>query len=493
MKNFFFPTSILALFTSVLTWTPLPAQRTCGTPEYVKYLSEKHPELREKRRLVEEKAKEGFQFKMAANSVVTIPVVVHVVFNNPQENISDEQIYNQIAVLNKDFRRLNVDADNTPDPFEPFVADVQIQFCLASVDPVGNPTSGITRTATMHGPFLYPTDDMKYTALGGIDAWDTDRYLNIWVCNTDVLGYAPYPGTAPAAEDGVVVDFAAMGIGGAAAPPYNLGRTATHEVGHWLNLVHIWGDATCGDDQVADTPIAENANFGCPAFPRVTSCGNGPDGEMFMNYMDYVDDQCMFMFTAGQKSRMLATFTSGGGREGLLSSGGCGGACPRALFLTDEFVATAMALQASDLIMAWNNITGGSNIEYQAGDSIVLKPGFHAQSGNIFRAWINGCAGPKPSERSSEPTQVLSGFTCYPNPFAETLYVQFELTASTSASFSLLDVHGRTVFLTPAQRFFGAGQHTTVMTVGQLPAGIYYVEMRTPAERKMQRVIKVNH
>jgi hypothetical protein len=493
MKKSFFPTSILILLTSVFTQGTLQAQRTCGTPEYVEYLYKKHPELWEKRRLIEKKAREGFQLKIVGSSVVTIPVVVHVVFNNPQENIPDEQIYNQIAVLNEDFRRLNVDAANAPAPFKPLAADIQIQFCLASVDPVGNPTSGITRTATSHGLFPWPTANMKYTALGGIDAWDTDRYLNIWVCNTDVLGYAPYPGTAPAAEDGVVVDFAAMGKGGAASPPYHLGRTATHEVGHWLNLIHIWGDATCGDDQVGDTPTAEDANFGCPTFPRITSCGNAPDGEMFMNYMDYVDDSCMFMFSAGQKSRMMATFAPGGGRDGLLSSNGCDGACPRALFLTDDFVATAITLQASDLIMAWNSITGGSNIEYQAGDSVVLKPGFHAQSSNTLRAWINGCVGPKPTERSIESAQALSDFICYPNPFVETLSVRFELAASTSASFSILDVHGRAVYIAPTQQFFNAGQHTIVMAVGQLPTGIYYLEMQTPAEREVQRVIKVNH
>lgn len=450
--------------------------------------------------MVEQRAVEGSQqFKMAANSVVTIPVVVHIVFNNAQENLPDEQIYNQIAVLNEDFRLLNVDAGNTPAPFQPSVADVQIQFCLASADPLGNPTSGITRTATAHGAFQYPTNDMKYTALGGIDAWDTERYLNIWVCDIDALGYAPYPGTAPAAEDGVVVDFAAMGKGGVAASPFDLGRTATHEVGHWLNLVHIWGDAECGDDQVADTPVAEEANGGCPAFPRVTSCGNDPNGEMFMNYMDYVDDRCMFMFSAGQKSRMLATFMPGGGRDGLLTSGGCGGACPRAQFLTDEFVAATETFQASDMVMGWNKITAGSDIQYHAGNSVVLRPGFHAQSGNVFRAWINGCTGPKNSGRWDtstlrDATQVnMSNPSIYPNPADQWVRLQYQLTTEGDVSLTIFNALGAAV-ATPLQGQRQAeGQQNLDIPIGHLPQGIYRCVIRYPDGRSAQKPFVVAH
>src|SRR5205085_7351896 len=142
---------------------------------------------------------------------------------------------------------------------------------------------------------------VKYTANGGHDAWNRDQYLNIWVCDlSGKIGYAQFPG-GPAATDGVVIDYQAFGTLGTASIPFHLGRTATHEIGHWLNLRHIWGDANCGDDLVADTPTQQTDNGGCPSFPHVT-CSNGPNGDMFMNYMDYVNDNCMNMFTAGQST-----------------------------------------------------------------------------------------------------------------------------------------------------------------------------------------------
>jgi hypothetical protein len=151
-------------------------------------------------------------------------------------------------------------------------------------------------------------DKVKAAATGGTDPWDTTRYLNLWVCRIDggVLGYAQFPG-GPAATDGVVIMTSAFGRGGSAAAPFNLGRTATHEIGHYFNLSHIWGEArvpTCADsDSVDDTPNQWGPNFGKPEFPSAT-CGNAPDGDMFMNYMDYVDDDTMVMFTDLQVARM---------------------------------------------------------------------------------------------------------------------------------------------------------------------------------------------
>jgi hypothetical protein len=166
---------------------------------------------------------------------------------------------------------------------------------------------------------------MKRAANGGSDAWDATKYLNVWVCNMSggILGYAQFPGGA-ASTDGVVLQFNTVGsrtVPGSGAP-YNLGRTATHEVGHWLNLRHIWGDATCGSDLVSDTPIHRTSNAGCPAYPKTNTCTGGGT-EMTMNYMDYTDDACMYMFSAGQKARAQALFATGGFRVGLLSSIGC--------------------------------------------------------------------------------------------------------------------------------------------------------------------------
>jgi transposase len=186
--------------------------------------------------------------------------------------------------------------------------DANIQFALASEDPDGGTTTGITRTRTEQTAFGVD-DAVKSAATGGVDPWPSDRYLNIWVCNLadGLLGYAQFPG-GPPETDGVVILNTAFGTTGTATAPFNRGRTATHEVGHFLNLRHIWGDdfLCAASDLAADTPNAAGPNFGKPNFPHV-SCNNGPNGDMFMNYMDYVDDDSMFMFTPQQVARMLAT------------------------------------------------------------------------------------------------------------------------------------------------------------------------------------------
>jgi hypothetical protein len=236
--------------------------------------------------------------------VTIIPVVVHVVYHTRDQNISDEQVRSQIDVLNRDFRRANPDAATVPDPFAPLIADARLNFRLADTDPEGNTTAGVVRTATSRRSFT--TDDrVKFSDTGGDDAWPSYSYLNIWVCELDVLGYAQFPG-GPTETDGIVIFHSAFGTTGTAQAPFNLGRTTTHQVGHWLNLYHIWGDdgAGCsGTDFVPDTPNQAGENYGRPDFPQI-SCMNGPNGDLFMNYMDYVDDVARFMFTSGQVARM---------------------------------------------------------------------------------------------------------------------------------------------------------------------------------------------
>jgi hypothetical protein len=262
------------------------------------------------------------------NVVYTIPVVFHVVYANTTENIPDQRLLDQLEVLNEDFRKLNSDASLVPSIWQGIAADAEIEFCLASVDPQGNPTTGITRTSTTVSTFG-TNDNMKFNSSGGKDIWDRNRYLNIWVCDlgTGLLGYAQFPGGS-ASTDGVVLNYRYTGTTGSQAP-YNLGRTATHEVGHWLNLRHIWGDALCGSDLVSDTPTAEESNGGCPNHPHnVGGCSGNTSGEMFMNYMDYTEDDCLYMFTNGQKTRMRNLFNAGAARVALLSSNGCNAAQP---------------------------------------------------------------------------------------------------------------------------------------------------------------------
>ena len=308
--------------------------RNCGTSEYYKLQLEKKPSLKSKR----EKALNAIQkiisenesnIDSKSNAVRTIPVVVHVVYANATQNISDAQIISQIDVLNKDFRKLNTDVipAGVQSAFGNLRSDSQIEFCLAKRDPNNQATTGITRTPTTHGTFGLE-NDIKYTNLGGHDAWDANKYLNIWVGNLtqDLLGYAQFPGE-DLETDGVVIRYNSFGTTGAVSSPYNKGRTATHEIGHWLDLYHIWGDEpNCfEDDLVNDTPQQKDQNGGCPSFPQTSqaggSCSGVAPGAMFMNYMDYTNDACMYMFTNGQSVRMNAALS--GPRSGLLTSNGC--------------------------------------------------------------------------------------------------------------------------------------------------------------------------
>jgi hypothetical protein len=274
-------------------------------------LSEEFPSYRANQLRIDEFTERSLrtgEAQRAMRRLITIPVVVHVVYKRDTENISKQQINTQISVLNRDYRATNTDKSSVPAPWQSLVTDAKVEFKLATRDPQGKQTDGVTRTKTDVSAFG-ADDTVKKASTGGVAAWPASKYLNIWVCNLGggLLGYAQFPG-GPARTDGVVILHSGFGTTGTAAAPFDLGRTATHEIGHWLNLRHIWGDTMgcSGGDRVADTPNAAGPNYGKPSFPNIT-CNNGPNGDMFCNYMDYVDDAAMFMFTAGQVGRMNAT------------------------------------------------------------------------------------------------------------------------------------------------------------------------------------------
>ncbi len=269
------------------------------------------------------------------NQRINIPVIIHVLYNTAEQNISDAQILSQLAVLNEDYNRLNADTVMTPNVFKPLAGNAKISFCLARLDVKGRATTGIIRTYTTQQSFT-ANDAMKYSAQGGDDAWDCTKYLNIWVCNLDSisLGYGTFPG-GPADRDGVVVGYNVFGTVGVLRTPFNKGRTATHEIGHWLGLKHTWGDAICGDDSIADTPQQEYYNTGCPSFPHLSACSPNANGDMFMDFMDFTDDGCMNMFTVDQVMEMKSLFVAGGPRSSFLNAYQCdslmpqGGALPQ--------------------------------------------------------------------------------------------------------------------------------------------------------------------
>ncbi len=269
------------------------------------------------------------QDRIELREVITLPVVVHVLWRTDVENISEEQIQSQMQVLNDDFRLLNQNFPQTPTPFKSLAADIEIEFCLASLDPNGMATNGITRTRT-NIINIGETEAWYSSTAGGKDPWNPREYINIWVCDIgdeETLGFASFPGTAyPPQSDGLVIGHRYFGTSGTAnfSRPNHLGRTVTHEMGHYFNLEHIWGDESrnCGrDDFVSDTPRQYQDSFGCPNYPLRDDCTPGGAGVLFVNYMDYTDDACMSVFTNGQKARMLATLE--GPRSGLLSSNGC--------------------------------------------------------------------------------------------------------------------------------------------------------------------------
>ncbi len=273
------------------------------------------------------------------NEVIVVPVVIHVLFHTNVQNISDAQVLSQFAVLNNDYRRLNADTANTPAAFKSVAADARIVFCLAKVDPSGRNTSGIIRKYTSAELFL-SNDEMKFSATAGDDAWDTKKYLNIWVCNLfgRTLGYGLMPG-APANKDGVVIQYNVFGTTGVVSTPFNKGRTATHEVGHWLGLRHLWGDAVCGDDGIADTPPQQTNNTNYPVFPHMSNCSINSYGDMFMNFMDFTDDKCMNLFTQGQKTEMRGQFAVGNFRNSFLNSSACDGSLAQGAPLPQDSIA----------------------------------------------------------------------------------------------------------------------------------------------------------
>ncbi|TBX65173.1 zinc metalloprotease [Flavobacterium silvisoli] len=281
-------------------------KRACASQEVLERQLREDPGLAAKMAQIEAFTENALLHKdRLVNGKIEIPVVVNVLYRTAAENISLTQIQSQIDVLNKDFNALNTDYNQVPALFSGVKANVGISFVLDQV---------IRKSTTKSS--WGTRDAIKKTKQGGLDPTSPTTKLNLWVgtIGGGILGYAQFPGGS-SATDGVVIDPLYFGVtsNSSSSYPYNLGRTATHEVGHWLNLRHIWGDATCGNDLVADTPSHNAPNYGVPTYPHYSTC-TGTPVEMTMNYMDYTDDRGMYMFSLGQKARINAIFSSGGPR-----------------------------------------------------------------------------------------------------------------------------------------------------------------------------------
>lgn len=252
--------------------------------------------------------------------IITIPVVFHVLYHTPDQNIGRASLELMISALNRDFNKKNADTSNIPSVFKSYATSMGFEFKLATTDPKGAGTNGVVRKYTPIRSWM-SDDKMKFSSSYGDDAWDSKSYLNIWICNMqDVLGYSTLPGMDPK-KDGIVLSFEDVSVPRGTTPAVNDFRTIVHEAGHWLNLYHIWGEGYCGDDRVDDTPKQGSYTPGCPSGTRVT-CSNGPVGDMYMNFMDFTDDVCMNMFTKGQRKRARILFEAGGPRNSILYSKG---------------------------------------------------------------------------------------------------------------------------------------------------------------------------
>ncbi len=320
-----------------------PSPEQCATMQMDSLLRKKYPELGSLNDFERELQKKIVTMKAnmasgrVAAPVVTIPVVVHIVHNGEAvgtgRNISAAQVQAQLETLNEDFRRKpNTRGFNN----NPVGADIEIEFCLAAVDPQG-------RTMAERGIDRYNGNRATWNrdAIEGVlkpsTFWDPNKYYNIWVLDFDnadrLLGYAQFPSQSslpgipsqgPASTDGVVIAYRSFGNSEKGnfpimQAPYNLGRTLTHETGHWLGLRHIWGDANCGDDFCGDTPPQASESRGCQV-GRI-SCGNT---NMVQNYMDYSDDGCFNIFTLDQKARMRAVMDVSPRRVSLITANVCG-------------------------------------------------------------------------------------------------------------------------------------------------------------------------
>lgn len=316
---------------------------------------------------VHDKQRNRSLFRFGPEEVLTIPTVVHVIYSSTAENISEAQVLSQIQALNEDYRRQNADQAFTPRQFKQLSADTGIEFCLANVDPEGNPTTGIHRVSFAGAPF---TERMMNERVKPATIWDPNRYFNIWVCllANDVLGFATFPVSSgltgvPAQRtrantDGVVITHQAFGTTGTAVPPFNRGRTATHEVGHWLGLRHIWGDGPCGvDDFVGDTPEASAPHFGCQT--GASSCRGSL--AMVQNYMDYSEDACMNLFTRDQKARMRTVLRNSPRRGSLLESTAC---TPPMMPPTPAF-ASSVKQGCAPLAVRFDDLSEGNDISLQ--------------------------------------------------------------------------------------------------------------------------------
>jgi len=331
MKNFIRALTFVFITTTAIAQNPF----NCSSHELYQKRLNSDPVFRKNQEQLEKETSyfidNAASLKSSVAGPYIIPVVFHIIYTINAGNISDAQVIDQVSILNQEFNRLQPDTALTPPAFKPMASPFNVEFRLATIDPNGNCTNGINRIYSTLSNCSFEEDDVK-----ALSYWPSNKYLNIWIVQSMHYsgsmdcgggGYATFPG-GPANIDGINIRGDLISNIGTAATNTGWGnfkgRYLIHELGHWFNLRHIWGDANCGNDQVADTPPALTSNNGCPNFPHnpSSSCsGSNANGEMFTNYMDYTNGPCLNMFTAGQVARMTTCINSSvSGRNNLWSN-----------------------------------------------------------------------------------------------------------------------------------------------------------------------------
>lgn len=320
------PSLVFTIILSLGLVSGLQAQdrpyRYYATQEVMARLEKEDPELAKKRAQIERTAFQE-RSKISGSEQITIPVVFHVLYSEALPSLREEGVLAQLASLNADFSMDKKSIKHPADTLEKFidrVAKVDINFCLAKEDPSGKKAAAV-RFIKVSKNQWQSDDAMKSAKTGGVDPWNPQQYLNIWVVPLPdgMAGYAQMPG-GPILTDGIVINSSFFGTGTTVFTPYNQGKTLTHLIGSYLNLYELWNDyIPCADDYVEDTPIHNAPNIDSPTYKHVSTCYDNPV-EMTMNFMDNTDDAALTMFTIGQKARMLANLGKDGPRAGLLEA-----------------------------------------------------------------------------------------------------------------------------------------------------------------------------
>ena len=500
-------------------------EQRCNSYEYQQYLKETVPgyaEMIEQSEIYLQDYIKTHKNK-SGRSIITIPVVVHLLYHPDSTNqqLSDWQITSQIDALNEDYRRFNADRFKTPSLFDSIAADCEIEFCLAKRDPNGNATNGIRRIVTSESLFV-DFSSPKQTVAGGDDPWPFTEYLNIWVCGLQypLLGFATFPSNSiNPADDGVVIHYKAFGRINCFSKKYYEGRTATHEVGHWLNLVHIWGDTPgCSpDDNVDDTPVQAEEHYKCDGFPY-PSCSNTSD--MFMNYMDYTLDSCMNIFTFGQRKRMFDSYTAF--RNSLDTSDGWKPLPPTyawdigvtKILYPDEFIYGEtmqpvvtiknfgiQSITSADIIYTKNwrssphTYSWTGDLGPNESTDITLPEIADSSWYNLFCAWTKNPNGFQDADTTNDfktrsyivsfEYPPINDLLIYPNPTGSLIVLDFGEVVELKGTVGIYNVLGQMEQVNMQALSISKFQ----IDLSNFPSALYFIELNVNGERVVKKVI----